>query len=119
MPRSQWSPSGAAKWPSHGLDIEELSWSWSFVPDQRDLEESQLMHQMLGDFAYNAGVMPDKWGWPALGLANSSASSISTMVFALQDVWPGNGVRAEVDWRKDRCDALLSVGIDEMYWWCD
>ena len=129
MPRSHWAPSGAARWPSHGLDLEELGWEWSFVPAPSDLAESALMLRLLGDFGGGGGVMPASWDWPPVG---SEGAAVATLVLAVDGVWPYGGapnasvlsnvrlrVQVESEWRSGRCSVLERAGFDERYWWCD
>ena len=120
MPRSQWSPNGASRWPSHELDLQELGWSWSFEPTSVDLAEADIMHHLLKDYAVGRGTMPEDWDWPPVAGPGAPADSIQTMVLALSNVYPGGGVRVEKEWRKEQCDGALElIGMGENYWWCD
>lgn len=116
-PRSQWAPNGAARWPSHGLDLEEVGWTWSFEPDAKDLAAAALLHALIADFAAYNGTMPPAWGWPPVTPATSPA--FPTLVVALPESawpWPGGGVRVEMGWHAAECDALNASGIGEQYW---
>jgi hypothetical protein len=119
MTRSQYSPNGAAKWPSHGLDLQELGWSWSFNPTSVDLSEAEIMHHLLKDYATGKGTMPSDWSWPTVAGPGASVDSIYTLVLSLFDVYPGGGVRIEKEWRRDQCNALNMIGMGQEYWWCD
>ena len=134
-PRSQWASNGAAKWPSHGLDQEELFWSWSFRPAPNDLEASRLLFNMLRDFAVNGGYMPETWGWEAVvPLAEenknekSRRAALDTLPWLMMAVsnelwaWPpasSSGTRLARGWKSEQCNALAAIGVGQQYWWCD
>ena len=116
-----WSPSknasdGSSKWPAHGLDWDEIGWSWDFNdPAKSDFEAAALLQQMFGDFARNRGIMPASWNW-----APATAVKVTTLVFADNNSsWPGGGVREEVNWHTKQCNGLVALGFNPLYWWCD
>ena len=118
---AQWSPSGSSRWPKHGLDLGLLGWGWPQLPTQSDLAEAALMQRLLGDLALGRGVMNESWAWPPVAGPGAPADgSVFTMVLALEDGFPGGGVRAEKDFKAAQCGAsVLGALAGESFWWCD
>jgi len=114
-PRSQpSSPSGAGRWPYHGLDLQLASAALA-APNATDLEGGARIREILGAFAAGRGVLPDALGWPAV----APGRPVATYVLARNDTFPGGGARAVEDFKAAQCATLAAVGFDETYWWCD
>jgi len=113
-PSSSHSEDGTGQWPYHGQDWAEIQALWSdFPPQTSDLIVSALLMTLVTDFAYNSGVMPDNWNWSPL----QKDLPPQTFVVAQDTVYPSGGVRAETNWRADRCAVLEALGLDQQYWW--
>ena len=115
--KSAWSPSGAGRWPYHGLDWQNLGWGWSsgFAPQPSDWAAAALLQQLVGDFAAGRGVLPAAWAWPPV----APGQPLSTFVVAQEGGWPGGGSRAVVGFKERQCGVLEAVGFSQTYWWCD
>jgi len=117
--KSAWAPppSGAGRWPYHGLDWQELGWGWSssFSPAPSDWAAAALLQRLVGDFAGGRGVLPGAWGWPPVAPGEPPA----TFVMAQEAGWPGGGSRAVVGFKERQCGVLEAAGFGRTYWWCD
>eukprot|EP00475_Leptophrys_vorax_P010710 TRINITY_DN1728_c0_g1_i1.p1 TRINITY_DN1728_c0_g1~~TRINITY_DN1728_c0_g1_i1.p1 ORF type:complete len:579 (+),score=141.60 TRINITY_DN1728_c0_g1_i1:767-2503(+) len=117
-----WNPSnntnenGSAKYAYHTLDLKEIGRDWSGEDVETDLVISQLLQDMIVDFAYNEGTMPSNWAWPGV-----TKDAVSTLVLSQIDheTFPGFGVRVVSNWKMDICASLESLGLGQDYWWCD
>ena len=118
---AQWSPSGASRWPKHGLDLGLLGWGWAQPPTPDDLAEAALMQRFLGDVAAGDGSVPASWGWPPVAGPGAPADgAVYTMVFALESGFPGGGSRAVRDFKAEQCGpTVLGALAGETSWWCD
>ena len=117
---AQWSPSGAGRWPKHGLDLDLLGRGWPAPPTADDLAEAALMQRFLGDLATSrGGALPAAWAWPPVAGPDAPADgALYTMVFALPGGFPGGGTRAVEDFKAAQCAALGELAAQE-YWWVD
>ena len=116
--RGAWSPSGASRWPYHGLDWQALGWGWpaSYNALPSDLAEAAALQRLVGDFARGRGALPATWGWAPV----TPGQPLQTLVFAQEGGWPGGGVRAVEGFKAAQCAALAAhLSPAQSWWWCD